>query len=382
MPRRDDHGTSGCTIGILADPEAPTRLANRLAKALPDELADGDADRSPATVDVVSEPFTTGSEDAATLLDRIEEHVDGRDWDVAIGLTELPLHAKRKYLVADVNLGTRSALVSLPALGGIRLYSAALRAVSDLVAELAEQRPAAADRDVDPSDFEDVLTGRSTPIRGGPTPEDEAADFRFVAQGIWGRLRLLAGMVRTNQPWKLVPGLSKALAAALATGAIATVNSTVWLLSSTLSVTRLTIAMLGSIALIVGWLIIDAQLWHRSRDDSPEGKERRALYNTSTVLTVTCGGLICYAALYVINLLWALFLVNGHAFQRMVGHSMSGADYFTLSWLVASAATVGGALGSGLESDEAIRAAAFGKREQERRQMLEEERREDSGSSS
>jgi hypothetical protein len=100
------------------------------------------------------------------------------------------------------------------------------------------------------------------------------------------------------------------------------------------------------------------------------------------VLTVTCGGLICYAALYVINLLWALFLVNGHAFQRMVGHSMSGVDYVTLSWLVASAATVGGALGSGLESDEAIRAAAFGKREQERRQMLEEERREDSGSSS
>ena len=381
MSNGDDHGASGCVVGILADPEAPTRLANRLARALPDQLADGDGDRSAATIDVVSEPFTTGSEDAATLLDRIEEHVDGRGWDVAIGLTELPLHANRRYLVADVNLGTRAALVSLPALGGLRLYSAALRSVSDLVAELAEQRPATADHDVVSSDFDDVLAGRSTPIRGGPTPEDEAADFRFVAQGVWGRLRLLAGMVRTNQPWKLVPGLSKALAAALATGAIATVNSTVWLLASSLSVTRLTIAMLGSIALIVSWLIVDAKLWHRPRDESREGKERRTLYNTSTVLTVACGGLICYAALYVINLLWALFIVNGQAFQQMVGHSMSGTDYVTLSWLVASAATVGGALGSGLESDEAIRAAAFGKREQERRQMLEEERRKGSEAS-
>jgi hypothetical protein len=283
--------------------------------------------------------------------------------------------------VADVNSTTRSALVSLPAVGGLRLHSAALRAVSDLVVELAAHDPTSADDVTASTDLRDVLAGRLSPIRGGPTAEGEAADLRFVAPGARGRLRLLAGMVRTNQPWKLVPGLSKALAAALATGAIATVNSTIWLLSNSLSVTRLAIAMVGSIVLIVGWLIIDAGLWHHPEDESRDSTEKRALYNASTVLTVACGGLICYAALFLVNLVWALFIVNGGAFEQMVGHSLEESQYVVLAWLVTSAATVGGALGSGLESDEAVRAAAFGKREQERRQMLEEQHQQESDSS-
>ena len=381
MPNADNHATAARVIGLLADPAAPTRLATRLAEALPVRLAGGDADGSRATVEVVSEPFTTGTEDAPTLLNRIEDKVAERDWDIAIGLTELPLQAERKYLVADVNTGTRSALVSLPALGGLRLHSAALRAVSDLVAELVAHDSTSTDDVMASTDLEHTLAGPLSPIRGGPPAKDEAADLRFVAPGVWGRLRLLAGMVRTNQPWKLVPGLSKALAAALATGAIATVNSTIWLLSSSLGMTRLAIAMVGSIVLMVSWLIIDAGLWHHPDDESRDSKEKRALYNASTVLTVTCGVLICHVALYLINLLWALFIVNGRAFEQMVGHPMGGTQYLVLAWLVTSAATVGGALGSGLESDEAVRAAAFGKREQERRQMLEEQDRQGTDSS-
>jgi hypothetical protein len=47
-------------------------------------------------------------------------------------------------------------------------------------------------------------------------------------------------------------------------------------------------------------------------------------------------------------------------------------DHALLAWVTTSAAVVGGALGSGLESDEAVRRAGYGNREAERRAQLED----------
>jgi hypothetical protein len=77
--------------------------------------------------------------------------------------------------------------------------------------------------------------------------------------------------------------------------------------------------------------------------------------------------------LAVVNLVWALFILNDRLFASLTRTPLHAAEYWTLAWFVASVATVGGALGSGLESDEAIRAAAYSKREQERRSLLEKD---------
>ncbi len=220
-----------------------------------------------------------------------------------------------------------------------------------------------------------TFVGRFAPIRRSRT-DDEAVDLRYVVTGPRGHLRLLLGMARANQPWRLVPGLSKALATALATGAIATVNATVWSLAGSLSSPRLAIATVGSIALMIGWLIVDAGLWHRTADASPEARQRDALYNASTVVTLGLGVLVCYVGLVAVNLLWALFILNDRVYTSVTRTPLDGGQYWTLAWFVASVATVGGALGSSLESDEAIRAAAYSKREQERLRMLRDEHKE------
>jgi hypothetical protein len=130
------------------------------------------------------------------------------------------------------------------------------------------------------------------------------------------------------------------------------------------------VATIASVALVVAWLVIDGKLWDRPDDNSPEARERSRLYNVSTLVTLTAGVLICYLALYVVNVIWALFVLDPSVMGGYLQASLDYGDLFVLAWFVASAATVGGGLGSGLESDEAIRAAAYSKREEERRSRL------------
>lgn len=293
----------------------------------------------------MSEPFTTGSEDVEKALGRLQGRADDQDWDVVVGLTELPLHDDEgRHLLVQTDRGQRTAVLSLPALGGIRMHARSRRAVRSLLSAMSE------------------------PSTG------DGGQQRIVLPHQRGRARLLLGMVLANRPWLLVPGLKSALVAALATGAVATVNSTVWLLADSLSWWRLVVATIASIALVVGWLVIDGELWDRPDDDSLQARERSRLYNASTVMTLTAGVLICYVALYVVNLAWAFFVLDPDLVGGYLNAGVGYPDLLVLAWFVASAATVGGGLGSGLETDESIRAAAYSKREEERRNRLASDR--------
>jgi hypothetical protein len=326
-------------VGLVADPAAPTVIARRLA-----DLSPPDGDDS-WDITVMSEPFTTGSEDVDTAVGRLQDQAREHGWDLVVGLTELPLHDGRgRHLLVQTDQEQRTAVLSLPALGGIRMRSRSRRAVRSLLSAMSQ-------------------------------PETTGDEHRVVLPHLRGRWRLLLGMVLANRPWLLVPGLKSALVAALATGAVATINSTVWLLADSLSWWRLVVATIVSIALVVVWLVIDGELWDRADDDSPQARERSRLYNVSTVLTLTAGVLICYLALYVVNLAWALFILEPGLMGGYVNRSLGYSDLLVLAWFVASAATVGGGLGSGLETDEAIRAAAYSKREEDRRERLARDRR-------
>ncbi|MET8586905.1 hypothetical protein ABZX39_39510 [Streptomyces collinus] len=360
-------------VALLADPDAPTEIAQRMARTLPDRLADRSGQGRRFDVVVVSEPFTARTEDPPTLMHRILDRANEESWDIVVALTDLPLHSHGRKLVVDLNHEHGLALLSLPSLGGFRLQTRARQAVEEAVLSLAGPQATEAEGPPGSQPLQRPFIGRLAPIHPGQIGDEEIVDLRYVVSGPRGYLRVLLGMVRANQPWRLVPGLSKALAAALATGAVATVNSTIWNLASYLSTPRLVIATVGSVALMIGWLIVDAELWHRSTESSPEARKRTALYNVSTIMTVGIGVVVCYAGLLVINLVWALFILNQKVFASTTRTPLDATQYWTLSWFVASVATVGGALGSGLESDEAIRAAAYSKREQERRSLLQED---------
>jgi hypothetical protein len=327
-------------VGLVADPGPPSSIARRTRDLHP---SNGE-DRGGWDIEVVSEPFTAGFEDVDTAVARLQDQARKHDWDIVVGLTELPLRDEDgRYLLVKTDPQRRTAVLSLPALGGVRMHARTRQAVGALVNDMAPD----------------------------PTLQDENRMPLPRLSGLW---RLLLGMVLANRPWLLVPGLKSALVAALATGAVATINSTVWLLAGSMSWWRLLIATFASVTLVVAWLVIDGELWDRPDGDSAEARARSRLYNASTLATLTIGVLICYLALYVVNLAWALFVLDPAVMGGYLHTSLGYGDLFVLAWFVASAATVGGGLGTGLESDEAIRAAAYSKREEERRNRLARER--------
>lgn len=326
-------------VGLVADPASPTHVARRMTDRTP-PLAER---AEPWDVELLSEPFTLGSEEVGVALERLRSHADEHGWDLVVGVTELPLRDDDgRYLLAAIHSRRRSAVLSLPALGGFRVQSRARHAVRGVV--------------------------------GGMAEPDTAEEKRLPLPGLSARGRVLLGMVLANRPWRLAAGLKSALVAALATGAVATIQPTVWSLALALSGWRLVAATVASIALIIAWIVVDGGLWDRPDDDSPEARERSRLYNTSTLLTLTIGIVICYLTLYVVNLAWALFVLDPAVMSDELGRTVEFGDLFVLTWFVASAATIGGALGTGLESDEAIRAATYSKREEDRRASLAQER--------
>ncbi|CAN5664329.1 MAG: hypothetical protein M3494_18120 [Actinomycetota bacterium] len=74
-------------------------------------------------------------------------------------------------------------------------------------------------------------------------------------------LRLLAGMVLANRPWKIFPSFKGVLAAAFATGAYVLVTPTIWQFGDTFGWPRLSALMVISIAAMVVWLIVSHGLW-------------------------------------------------------------------------------------------------------------------------
>ena len=349
----------GVVVGLLADPDLPAELAERLAGELPEVLAERLGDQVPWQVQVECERFDLTDEERILAVARESRAREG--WDLVVCLTDLPRRSGLRPILAEASLTDRVALASLPALGARRLY----RRVRELVVSLVEE--------LDQGCLAPPHGGRERPSARRPrlvasvrrvVTADTGANVRFLLPGVCGQVRLLAGMVRANRPWRLITGLSGSLAAALAAGAFAVVTSDIWRLADSLGPLRLAVATVFSIGAMVAWLVIDHELWER-----PGGRvarDRARLFNTATVLTVVLGVGCLYVALLVATLAAAWFLVTGELLGQTLQHPVGWPEYLTIAWLASSIATVGGALGSGLESDQSVRAAAYGYRQVER----------------
>ena len=90
------------------------------------------------------------------------------------------------------------------------------------------------------------------------------------------------------------------------------------------------------------------------------------MYNAVTVVTLTIGVAILHIGLFLLLLLTAWWTLPPQMVADNIGHSVGLTTLLMMFWLVAAVATLGGALGSGMEDDEAVKAAAYGVRQRQR----------------
>src|SRR3954447_15083066 len=101
-------------VGLVADPASPTKIARGISNLDPPK---GEA-RGAWDFEVVSEPFTVGCEDVDTALGRLGDEARQHEWDLVVGLTELPLRDDDgRYLLIQADRQRGRAVLSLPALG-------------------------------------------------------------------------------------------------------------------------------------------------------------------------------------------------------------------------------------------------------------------------
>jgi membrane protein DedA with SNARE-associated domain len=380
---------SSCThsdervIGLIAEPGLSEDVARAVASELPGILArctDGNGSSgAPWRVEVVRRLLPLNAMGNLRLLDVARDHRHD-SWAAAIVLTELPRRVGTRPILADCAPEHGVGLISLTALGvfGIRRKTRKLL-VHLITTYFAPEMELATGRVQDRSRQGGALPRRYRMIDEREWCEDGAQDvdklvktnveldragLHYALPGIRGQAQLLAGMVRANRPWRLVPSLSPALASALAGAAFGVFYSSIWQLSDASSIARLALVTVLSIASMIAWLVLSNGLWERSAD----ARTRRfsAIYNAATLLTVSSGVAIMFMLLFTATFLGACVIIPASYLTHTLHHPAGLSDFATLAWLAACLGTLAGALGSGLADEATVRNAAYSRRERER----------------
>jgi hypothetical protein len=348
-------------LGLMTAAGLAEELGRELAEELPAELAARVSSEVRWEIPVVTDELAARGGAGTEVIDAAHERVLGEDWHLGVVLTDLPLRIGRRPVVADASATHGVAVVSLPALGAVqmrrRARDAVVRLVDGLVGESLELggREGGKRRERVRRRLHEIARAERT-LR----PDDDDVELRLVAAVVRGNARLLAGMLRANRPWRLIARLSRALAAAGAAVVFALVTAEVWDLAAALSPWRLGALSVISMASVVVFLILVHGLWRRR--PAGAGREQAILFNVATTLTLTIGVASLYCALFVIALGAGELMLDHRVVSGSVGAPVSFATYLRIAWLTSSIATVAGALGAGLESDAAVREAAYGYR--------------------
>jgi hypothetical protein len=364
------------SVGVLADKGLPERVVTAIVDDLPGVFAARVSGETRWRVEHRVEQLPLDEAGDIPMRGLSQRYRQERGWDLLVLITDLPRRAGSRPVVAGIDVEHGVAMISLPALGALRVRRRTRALLTRVVGQLVSQRLGI--------DADHGGRGVVARLREALAPTQrmsgghQSTATHLALVGLRGRLRLLAGMVRDNRPWRLVPHLAGATAAAAGTAAYGVITSSFWKLADALTPLRLTAITLVTIVIMAVWLMVYNHLWDRPSDTA---ERRKALmYNASTAATLAIGVACMYAILFALALLAAIVLIDSGYLAQTLGHPAGASSYLNLVWLATSVGIVAGALGSSLEDEETVRKATYSRRERERQEENRRQREDDPSS--
>src|SRR5918999_1166890 len=331
--------------------------AESLAGQLPHVLGERVGGHAKWWIDLCETEPADSAASSDELIAAVRRRLLTRGWQMGVGLTRLPLHDRRRPVATHASASHGVGLISIPALGPVRRDERMREAAVEVVGGLLGERAVGHAGDANGRDRR--MQQRSAELASPIDTADAEREgwLRFSGAVVRGNLRLIAGMIRANRPMLVMARLSPSATAALGTGAYALTSSSIWTVAHQSTWPRLITVAALAMAMILGALVLAHGLWERAHD--ARARERVVLFNVVTVATLAIGIATLYLALFVILALAAVIAIPPSALERQIGVDPTVAEFARLAWVAASVATVGGALGSLVESDEAVRDAAY-----------------------
>lgn len=343
------------TIGLMADPGVPEAIARSIADNLANYLSKNlqpTGDEQDWNVQVARGTLPITAEGMIPLLDHAQNIQKDRDWDFTFYLLDLPQWHEEEPLLSFASSAPAAALISIPALGARQLRKRTQNVILLLIKTMRGR---------------DAASTRHIQQRVKWIESDDKDKWYVLAPGRKNRLRLLAGMVRSNRPGRLLSVLSNSLAAAVATGAFGVFYASLWNLADELSPLRHVFIGVLAMGLFTTWLIVDNHLWNKRPSGADGQQDRRD--NLVTILTVGISVTSLYLALFLALLIGAVIIIAPTYLETELDSKINIFDYVRLAWLAASLGTFAGALGSKFDADADIESATYSRRVYHRRQL-------------
>ncbi|WLV25399.1 hypothetical protein QR721_03990 [Aciduricibacillus chroicocephali] len=369
------------TVGLVPAPELPEVIARRLVDKLPD-LFNKYVDRhTDWNCEIIVDSLAGAAENVSEIINEAEKLKEKYDWTYAICLTDLPIFSGSNIVLADANLSSSVAQISLPAFGAFPMKKRIQHSIIQMVAELYygkldDQHIKMAQKGIGPRTNQKQRTLFRTliepftlsPIRRREAPEEiDCINVRFIiAPRLNGSLRILFGMTYANRPWTIMPSFKNVVAIAFATGAYGLIFTTLWKLSVSYNIYRFIGLNLAAVASMVLWILLSHNLWETPRGTN--NPRMRRLYNSTTISTLVIAVFIYYGVLFLLFLVAVSVFVPPSLFGEATGleGKIHLINFIRLAWLVTSVATLAGAVGAAMENGDRVRNVTYGYRQAHR----------------